>query len=135
MRFEGFFVCGFVQSLALGFALQAVSGFGTSACAPGLPVRRKLRVARMVLAATTLIAILAAYFAGRYRGHSASPSQPLFRQLTFRQGTIRNARFSPDEKTIIYGASMDGLPPRVYVTHTDAQNRNLWNQTTSVCSA
>lgn len=94
----------------LGFALQAVSGGGTSASAAGLPLKRKVPVARMVLAATTLIAILAAYFAGQYRGRPASPSQPLFRQLTFRQGTIRNARFAPDEKTIIYGAVWMDFP-------------------------
>src|ERR1700737_2704861 len=41
---------------------------------------------------------------------SAPPSQPVFRPLTFRRGTIYGARFAPDGKTIIYSAAWDGKP-------------------------
>jgi len=40
--------------------------------------------------------------------------------LTFRLGTIRNARFAPDGQTIIYGASMDGAVTRLYATRGDS---------------
>ena len=39
--------------------------------------------------------------------------QPSYRQLTFRQGTIRAARFSPDGNTVVYGASWAGQPLEV----------------------
>jgi Tol biopolymer transport system component len=40
--------------------------------------------------------------------------QPSYRQLTFRQGTIRAARFSPDGNTVVYGASWAGQPLEVF---------------------
>jgi Tol biopolymer transport system component len=41
-------------------------------------------------------------------------SSPSYRQLTFRQGTIRAARFSPDGNTVVYGASWAGQPLEIY---------------------
>jgi hypothetical protein len=35
---------------------------------------------------------------------------PSYRQLTFRQGTIRSARFSPDGQTVLYAAAWSGQP-------------------------
>jgi eukaryotic-like serine/threonine-protein kinase len=37
-----------------------------------------------------------------------APEPPVYRQVTFRRGTIRSARFAPDGKTIIYSASFEG---------------------------
>jgi Tol biopolymer transport system component len=45
------------------------------------------------------------------RGRS-SPS--VFRQLTFRRGTICSARFAPDGHTIVYGAYWDGRPVQLF---------------------
>ena len=49
---------------------------------------------------------------------SAAPETPRFTRLTFRQGGIRNARFAPDGRTIVYGARWVGDPPgtRLYRT-------------------
>jgi Tol biopolymer transport system component len=41
-------------------------------------------------------------------------SPPLFRQLTFRRGTIFSARFAPDGHTIVYGAYWDGRPVQLF---------------------
>ena len=35
---------------------------------------------------------------------------PSYRQLTFRRGTIWNARFAPDGHTIVYSATWNGNP-------------------------
>jgi Tol biopolymer transport system component len=38
----------------------------------------------------------------------------VFRQLTFRRGTIFSARFAPDGHTIVYGAYWDGRPVQLF---------------------
>ncbi len=41
-------------------------------------------------------------------------SEPAFRRLTFRRGTVWTARFTPDGAGVAYGASWDGGPPAVF---------------------
>jgi eukaryotic-like serine/threonine-protein kinase len=46
------------------------------------------------------------------RARSGPPrAAPSFTRLTFRRGALSNARFSPDGKTIVYGARWAGDPP------------------------
>src|SRR5262249_16374385 len=40
---------------------------------------------------------------------------PSFRRLTFRMGTIRSARFSPDGQSVVYAASWAGAPLETFV--------------------
>src|SRR5262249_39784093 len=40
---------------------------------------------------------------------------PSFRRLTFRAGTIRSAKFSPDGQSVIYAASWAGAPLETFV--------------------
>jgi serine/threonine protein kinase/Tol biopolymer transport system component len=42
------------------------------------------------------------------------PSPPIFHRLTFEQGTVENARFGPDGKTVLYSARWKGGPPTLY---------------------
>jgi Tol biopolymer transport system component len=47
-------------------------------------------------------------------------------RLTFRQGIIGKARFAPDGQTVVYGASWDGEPFRLYSTRLgNAQSRMI----------
>src|SRR5262249_25153622 len=39
---------------------------------------------------------------------------PTYQQITFRQGTIRSARFSPDGQTVVYAAAWSGQPLEVF---------------------
>ena len=39
-----------------------------------------------------------------------------FRRLTFMEGQIRTARFTPDGQTVVYSASWDGGPPQLYLS-------------------
>lgn len=48
----------------------------------------------------------------------AAPAQPSFRQITFRQGILSNARFGPDGQTILYSAVWDAGTPRIYSANT-----------------
>jgi eukaryotic-like serine/threonine-protein kinase len=73
--------------------------------------------------ALTLIAlflIAAAYWAGEREGLSHSITPPTYRQLTFRGGTIRMARFAPDGKTIVYSAAWAGNPVELYTTRPES---------------
>jgi len=62
-------------------------------------------------AATLLLAAL--FLLGRQWGRGGG-SPPVFRQLTFRRGTIFSARFAPDGHTIVYGAYWDGRPVQLF---------------------
>jgi serine/threonine protein kinase/Tol biopolymer transport system component len=64
--------------------------------------------------------IAAAYFEGKREGLAASISPPTYRQLTFRGGTIRMARFAPDGKTIVYSAAWEGNPIELFTTRPDS---------------
>jgi len=46
------------------------------------------------------------------------PVQPSFQQVTFRSGSIANARFGPDGETILYTANWDASGNRLYLANT-----------------
>jgi serine/threonine protein kinase/Tol biopolymer transport system component len=64
-------------------------------------------------AALLLVAAGSAYFLGKA---SSTPRPPAFRQLTFRRGSVVSARFAPDGQTVVYGASWEGDPVRLFMT-------------------
>ncbi len=70
-----------------------------------------------VLALATLGVTGLAWRAGR---GSAGPGVPSYRQLTFRRGLVVSARFSPDGKTIVYGAGWEGEPFRLQSMRTES---------------
>jgi Tol biopolymer transport system component len=45
---------------------------------------------------------------------------PSYRQLTFRRGSIRSARFAPDGQTILYSAAWQGNPTDVFTARPEA---------------
>ncbi|HVG31217.1 MAG TPA: protein kinase [Pyrinomonadaceae bacterium] len=75
--------------------------------------RRALPLAAVAasLAAVALVAAASAYWAGKRAGKTAPPS---YRQLTFRRGTVWNARFAPDGQTALYSATWGGNPLEVF---------------------
>ena len=61
------------------------------------------------------------------RGLESIPSRtaacrrnPIFHEVTFRNGTIWDARFAPDGQTIVYGAAWDGQPQEIFSTRFDS---------------
>jgi len=70
-----------------------------------------------------IIALLLAFAFGTRHGRRAPPS---YARVTFRSGTILNARFSPDGQTIVYGARYAGAPAAVYSVRSDSpESRDL----------
>src|SRR5438128_2196918 len=74
---------------------------------PIQPVRRRWSNSWMLLAIPLAAAM---FFAGKRAAHVIPPE---FKQLTFRRGTIWNARFAPDGR-VIYAAAWDGAPSTVF---------------------
>ncbi len=68
--------------------------------------------------------LLIASWAGVYRlgGKGKVASNPTFHEITFRNGSIWDARFAPDGQTIIYGAAWDGKPQEVFSTRFDSSD-------------
>jgi dipeptidyl aminopeptidase/acylaminoacyl peptidase len=105
----------------IAFDLEHLSGISgstarvTAAGSGNVQPHRRLLV---VLAAGLAIAC-AVYGLGWWSGKaSARAPQAEYQQITFRTGSIGNARFTPDG-SIVYSASWDGGQDQLYMSRTD----------------
>src|SRR5437667_2519259 len=101
------------------FALEALSGTATHLVDAAVqtrpsPLWTQRRVPALALVAASAIGALA----GRRLFRSEAP-QPKFSAVTFRRGTVFNARLSPDGNSIYHAAAWDGNPIDVYVAGRD----------------
>ncbi len=87
--------------------------------------RRRGRVAAWGAAALLILA--AAFAGGLYLGgHRPSTLPATYRQITFRRGTVRMARFAPDGQSVVYSATWEGGAPEVMVARPESlQSRSL----------
>ncbi|HLK62872.1 MAG TPA: protein kinase [Bryobacteraceae bacterium] len=117
----------FQSAADLAFALRAISSASPSQSgsllgAPAVPKRRKW----LVPAAAVLGSI--AVFAGGFALHArlAVPVVPRFHRVTFREGSVSAARFSPDWQDVVYTADWDSGPSRIYQSHPGSpESRDL----------
>jgi len=98
-----------------GSSGSAVSAVTQVATAP--PKRRPIAA---VLAVCTLLALGAGVYAGKLLFTTPPAPPPTYRQLTFRRGSIRSARFAPDGQTILYSAAWQGSPVDVFTARPEA---------------
>jgi serine/threonine protein kinase len=73
-----------------------------------------------VFAFGLLLAVAATLFAGKLLFSKSPLPPPSYRQLTFRRGSIRSARFAPDGQTILYSAAWQGNPTDVFTARPEA---------------
>ncbi len=73
-----------------------------------------------ILALAILVSLAAGLAAGKFAFSTPPPAPPLYRQLTFRRGSIRSARFAPDGQTILYSAAWQGGPVDVFTARPEA---------------
>jgi eukaryotic-like serine/threonine-protein kinase len=103
------------------FALKSLEqGSSTRLKAVGgtLSVRRWALPA--TIAAAAVVASLA-FWAGRGSGERRARSNPpSFQRLTFRRGTVLNARFATDGKTVVYCATWQGDPVGLFTVRASA---------------
>jgi len=74
----------------------------------------------LVAGICSLVALAVGLLAGKMLFTSPPGQPPLYRQLTFRRGSIRSARFAPDGQTILYSAAWQGGPLDVFTARPEA---------------
>ena len=85
--------------------------------APGRPLRR----GRVLLGLAAIGLVVAATLIGLFIAQgSRGGSQPTFRQLTFRHGSLRGARLAADGQTVAYSAGWIDTQPQVYVIRPES---------------
>jgi predicted Ser/Thr protein kinase len=87
--------------------------------------RRRGRVG--VWGAAALLILLAVFAGGLYLGGRRPAAEPAtYRQISFRRGTVRMARFAPDGQSVVYSATWEGGPLEVMVARPESlQSRSL----------
>jgi eukaryotic-like serine/threonine-protein kinase len=99
------------------------------------PARGKKFPAELIFALGLLIAAAAGLYAGKKFFASAPTEPPVYRQLTFRRGSIRAARFAPDGQTILYSAAWQGNPVDVFTARPEApESRSMGLSRTQLMS-
>ena len=84
------------------------------------------------------VGVLVGLALGAYAGRTwlqQPPPPPVYRQLTFRRGSVRSARFAPDGQTILYSASWQGNPVEVFTARKESsESRALGMNRTQLMS-
>ena len=65
-------------------------------------------------------ALLAGIAVGVFTIRRSAPGPPVYHRVTFRRGTVNEARFAPDGKTIVYSALYEGENSKVYWARSDS---------------
>jgi Tol biopolymer transport system component len=103
----------------IAFDLEHVSGASsTSSRLTPIPVvRPKIGLAPAIIGGVVvaLVVLAAGWWAGR---NSVRVPVAEYKQITFRTGTIGNARFTPDG-SVVYSAAWDGGEEELYLARTD----------------
>ena len=109
----------------VAFALESVSGSGSSLASGRLAPLRSARWRRLALPAAVVAAAVAAGVA-LDRGIRPPAASPAFQRLTFRRGAATTARFASDGKTVVYSAQWEGKPSEIYtITSAGQESRPL----------
>jgi len=113
----------FQSARDVAFNLEALTDISTSSRSGAQAVRleeESAKARRWLLPVLGGLLLLASW-AGIYRlARRGAAANPTFHEVTFRNGTIWDARFAPDGQTIIYGAAWDGLPQEIFSTRFDS---------------
>ena len=98
----------------------------------GLFTRRPLLTVLIACGVAAALGIAAGFFLNPRSG-SAEP--PTYHELTFRKGSIWNARFAPDGQTVVYSASWEARPSEVFSTRPQSpESLSLGLQDTTLLS-
>jgi eukaryotic-like serine/threonine-protein kinase len=111
----------FQSARDLAFNLEALTDVSSSSRGgiQALPLEEEKKKRSRLVAALVTVLVLASW-AGIYllaRGQAVS--NPTFHEISFRSGTIWDARFAPDGQTIVYGANWEGNPAELFTTRFD----------------
>src|SRR3984957_2460727 len=104
----------FQSARDLAFALDTLANASGGRGLRSANSRRVTRVVPWALAGGLLAAIFLLVWT---RPPTVSPS---YRRLTFEEGTVYSARFTPDFRAIVYGAAWNGKPLQLFSTVGDS---------------
>ncbi|MGA8437625.1 MAG: protein kinase [Candidatus Sulfotelmatobacter sp.] len=107
-----------IDSSRTSVVAETAPSSSSAARVPSSAPRNKLLPALFALG--LLVAAAAGIYGGKLIFASAPAEPPLYRQLTFRRGSIRSARFAPDGQTILYSAAWQGGPLDVFTARPEA---------------
>ena len=111
----------FQSAQDVAFNLEALTDISTSTRGKvsSLPETKTIPrwAFRLVAAVLVLASWVAVYLFARLGMVRANPR---FHEITFRNGTILDARFAPDGQTILYSAAWDGRPYEIFSTRFDS---------------
>jgi serine/threonine protein kinase/Tol biopolymer transport system component len=113
----------FQSARDVAFNLEALSDITGSSRTGLRPIPEYRTPRRWLLPLVGALLVLASW-AAIYRvgrGQAAAPN-PSFHEITFRNGSIWDARFAPDGQTVIYGAAWEGQPPELFSTRFDSSD-------------
>src|SRR5579862_6219259 len=113
----------------------ASSTSSTKVSASPVSAQGKGGLSRLLFALGLLLAVAGGLLAGKFLFTTPPIPPPLYRQLTFRRGSIRSARFAPDGQTILYSAAWQGNPVDVFTARPEApESRSMGLSRTQLMS-
>ena len=113
----------FQSARDVAFNLEALTDISTPSRSGIQAIPEETGKARRWLLPVLETLLLLASWAGVYSfAHRSAYANPTFHEVTFRNGTIWDARFAPDGQTIIYGAAWDGQPQEMFSTRFDSSD-------------
>lgn len=104
----------FQSARDLGFALDTLAVASGSRVTRGAYTSRPARLIAGLLGAALLVTIFLLV------RNLRTASAPSYRRLTFEEGTVYSARFSPSSRAILYGAAWNGRPLQLFSTVGDS---------------
>jgi eukaryotic-like serine/threonine-protein kinase len=100
----------------IAFDLETISSTASATAAPASAGARRSRLRQAAVAAVAVL-VLAAGLAAVWLRPTAPTAHPKLHRITFRRGTMWNARFTP-VGSLIYGAAWEGRPIEVYAAQS-----------------
>ena len=113
----------FQSAQDLAFNLDALRGRSDRASGSAVaqtipPTRRRGALVPLVAVAATML-VAGAVAGARFWGRTGEASPLSFLRLTYDNGTVWNARFTPDGQNVVFGAAWNGAPIRTFLSRTD----------------
>jgi WD40 repeat protein len=103
----------------IAFDLEHLSGVSSTTARATAAATPNPRGKLLAMIAGGVVIALAMLCLGWWLGHGGSPAAMAeYRQITFRTGSMGNARFTPDG-SIVYSASWDGGDQQLYMSRID----------------
>src|SRR5205823_12536204 len=122
-------------SVVMEESKSASSSTSQAAISAPVPLQRKKFPLAALFATGLLLAAVAGVYGGKKFFATAPLEPPVYRQLTFRRGSIRAARFAPDGQTILYSAAWQGKPVDVFTARPEApESRSMGLDRTQLMS-